>query len=568
VEGEHGNERELNIAVERERLGAERERIVAEQRELTVPEYHRLGWFDQRSLADHVARHARQRPDAVAFAGPLGTLSWAGYEAAADRVAGAIIELGLGRGDRVGVMVPDGGAVHAAFLGCEKAGVVAVGVGVRAGEREARHILAKGRAAALITVDEHRGAPTSEYFDTLRPALPDLRHHLVVPRFEHGVEAPILIDGSTAGPPPASFPDRLGPDELWLINSTSGTTGMPKCVMHTQNRWWYFHQCAVAVGDLTDDEVFMAAIPAPFGFGQWTSHFSPAYMGAPTVSMERFDTSLALELIERERVTVLCAVSTQFRMLLADPALRERDLTSLRVMYTGGEMIPYEPARAFEELTGCAILNFYGSNESGLATATRLSDPTQLRLRTAGRVLEGTEMRLFDEEDGTDVTATRSGQPGTKGPATCLGYLDDPAANAELFTADGYLLHADIVELDEEGYLSVVGRTSDIVIRGGKNISAAQVEEEIAAHPRVALAAVVAMPDEIFGERVCAFVQLNDGGTMELTELTDFLKAAGSSNEYLPERLEVVEEIPRSSGAKIAKGELRQIAAGLRAEAR
>jgi acyl-CoA synthetase len=536
-------------------------------RERAVAEYHRRGWFDQRPLADHVARHARERPDAVAFAGPLGNLTWAGYEAASNRIAGALGELGLGRGDRVGVMVPDGGAVHAAFLGCEKAGVVAVGVGVRAGEREARHILAKGRAAALITVDQHRGAPAGKHFTALQGALPDLRHHVVVPRFERGVDAPILIDGSPAGPPPAAFPDRLGPDELWLINSTSGTTGLPKCVMHTQNRWWYFHQCAVAVGDLTEDEVFMAAIPAPFGFGQWTSHFTPAYLGVPTVSMERFDTSVALELIERERVTVLCAVSTQFRMLLADPALRERDLTSLRVMYTGGEMIPYEPARAFEELTGAAILNFYGSNESGLATATRLTDPTPRRLRTAGRVLEGTEMRLFDE-DGVDVTATRRGQPGTKGPATCLGYLDDPAANAELFTADGYLLHADIVELDEEGYLTIVGRTSDIVIRGGKNISAAQVEEEIAAHPRVALAAVVAMPDEIFGERVCAFVQLNDGGTMALAELTDFLEAAGASKEHLPERLEVVEEIPRSSGAKIAKGELRQIAADLRAEAR
>jgi len=542
-----------------EEFGIDRERAAAE--------YHERGWWADDSLADHVARHARERPDAVAFAGPLGTLSWAGYETASNRIAGALGELGLGRGDRVGVLLPDGGAVHAAFLGCEKAGVVAVGVGARAGDREARHILTKGRAAALITHDEHRGRPARELLAALRADLPDLRHHVIVPRFEHGVDAPILRDGTPAGPPPTDFPDRLGPDEMWLINSTSGTTGLPKCVMHTQNRWWYFHQCAVEIGDLTEDEVFMAAIPAPFGFGQWTSHFTPAYLGVPTVSMERFDTSLALELIEREKVTVLCAVSTQFRMLLADPALRERDLTSLRLMYTGGEMIPYEPARAFEEMTGATILNFYGSNESGLATATRLSDPTSLRLRTGGRVLPGTEMRLFDE-DGADVTASRRGQPGTKGPATCLGYLDDPAANAELFTADGFLLHADIVELDDEDYLTVVGRTSDIVIRGGKNISAAQVEEEIAAHPRVALAAVVAMPDEIFGERVCAFVQLNDGGTMELAELTDFLVAAGASKEYLPERLEVVEEIPRSSGAKIAKGELRQVAANLRAESR
>src|ERR1700743_3411834 len=125
-----------------EEYGIDRERAAAE--------YHRQGWWEDRALADHVAGHARERPDAVAFAGPLGTLSWAGYEAASDRIAGALRELGLGRGDRVGVMLPDGAAVHAPFLGCEKAGVVAVGVGVRAGEREAEHILAKGRARARV----------------------------------------------------------------------------------------------------------------------------------------------------------------------------------------------------------------------------------------------------------------------------------------------------------------------------------------------------------------------------------------------------------------------------------
>src|ERR1700743_2446161 len=159
-----------------EEYGIDRERAAAE--------YHRQGWWEGAPLADHVAGHARERPDAVAFAGPLGTLSWAGYEAASNRIAGALRELGLGRGDRVGVMLPDGGAVHAAFVGCEKAGVVAVGVGVRAGGREAAHNLAKGRASALITPDEHRGTPAGEHFATLRDRLDDLRHHVVVPRFE------------------------------------------------------------------------------------------------------------------------------------------------------------------------------------------------------------------------------------------------------------------------------------------------------------------------------------------------------------------------------------------------
>ncbi len=533
---------------------------VSIDRELTA-EYHRRGWWSELALADHVARHAAGRGERDAFVGPQARISWRGYEQSANRLAAVLLELGIGRGDAVAVKLPDGAAVHAAFLACEKAGAVAVGIGARAGERETEHILSKTGALALVTYDEHRGRPVAETFARLRGELARLRHHIVVPRFELDADAAILVDGAEPAGTVREFPDRFGPDELWLVNSTSGTTGLPKCVMQAQNRWWYFHLCALDVGALDEHDIFMGAVPAPYGFGQWTSHFTPTYLGAPTVAMERFEPALALELIERERVTVLCAVSTQFRMLLNEPSIAERDLTSLRVMFTGGELIPYEPARRFEELTGARILNFYGSNESGLATATRLTDSPERRLRTGGRVLEGTELRLF--EDGRDVTASGRGQPGTKGPAVCLGYLDDADANAQLFTPDGYLLHADIVELDADGYLTVVGRTSDIVIRGGKNISAAQVEHDVAAHPRVALAAAVPIPDEVFGERVCVFVQLRDGGEMELAELTRFLLDAGASTEHLPERLVVVERMPRSSGGKLAKGELRERAARL-----
>jgi acyl-CoA synthetase len=252
-------------------------------------------------------------------------------------------------------------------------------------------------------------------------------------------------------------------------------------------------------------------------------------------------------------------------MLLADPAIERRDLSSLRVMFTGGEAIPYEPARRFEEVTGAVILNFYGSNESGFATATSVRDPQHKRLSTSGRAQPGTELRLY--ENGADVTSSGRGQPGSRGPAVCLGYLDDPQANAELFTADGFVLHADVVEIDGDGYLSVVGRKSDLIIRGGKNISAREVEDEVAAHPRVALAAAVPVPDPVFGERVCVYVELrgdgNEAPPLTLAELTKFLLARGASKETLPERLIVLDELPRSSGDKVAKAELRREAAKL-----
>jgi acyl-CoA synthetase len=354
----------------------------------------------------------------------------------------------------------------------------------------------------------------------------------------------------------------LGADELFLLNSTSGTTGLPKCVMHTQNRWIAYHRMAVEAGGFGDDEVFMSLLPAPFGFGLWTAHFTPTLLGCPTVVMERFDADVALDLIERERVTVLCCVSTQFIMLLNAQAERPRDLSSLRSMFTGGEAVPYERAAEFEAATGAPVLQFYGSNETGALSRTTASDDRDRRLRTAGRVIEEMQVRLFDPETGADITGSdRPGRPACRGPVTCLGYWADDAANAELFTDDGWMLMGDIVEIDPDGYLTVVGRTSDFIIRGGKNISAPAVEAEVGTHPAVGMVAAVAWPDPVFGERVCVYVELRAGAVLDLDDLVAHLSARGVSREWFPERLVVVDELPRSSGGKVAKGELRADAA-------
>jgi len=351
----------------------------------------------------------------------------------------------------------------------------------------------------------------------------------------------------------------MGPDELFLLNSTSGTTGLPKCVMHTQNRWFYFHQLAVEAGELVASDVFLSAIPAPFGFGLWTAHFTPAILGSPTVLADRFDAGVTLDLIERERVTVLACVSTQFIMMLEEQAARPRDLSSLRAMFTGGEAVPYERAAEFEDRTGALVLQFYGSNETGALTRTTTSDTRERRLRTAGRVIDEMHVRLYDEA-GADVTGGGGPAiPACRGPATCIGYWDDDEANGALFTADGWMLMGDVVEIDGDGYVRVVGRVSDFIIRGGKNISAPAVEEEIGTHPGVAVAAAVGVPDEIFGERVCAVVEVSPGWEgLSLDELRAHLQDRGVTKEWWPERLVVVEALPRSSGGKVAKGELRR----------
>jgi acyl-CoA synthetase len=513
------------------------------------------------ALSEVIDAHAAARPGALAFAEADERLDWSGYARRSTRLAGCLAGLGLVPGERIAVLLPDGPGVHVAYVGAEKAGLVTVGIGPRAGAAELRHLLARTRASALLSRARHRGLDLAGIVAEQRREGP-LRHHLVV---EGGLaeDAPILVDGA---PLPEPDPDSsakavaersLGPDDVFLLNSTSGTTGLPKCVVHDQRRWLAFHELAVEAGELSEDDVFLSALPTPFGFGIWTAHVTPTLLGAPTVLMAGFSAEELLRRIERHRVSVLAAVSTQFIMMLNSPELAQRNLSSLRVLFTGGEAVPFERAAEFEDRTGARVLQFYGSNETGALSRTTTRDTRDVRLRSAGHVIETMQVRLFDAQ-GHDVSASGRGQPGCRGPVTSRGYFEDPEANALLYTPDGWMLTGDVVTIDAEGVLRVVDRVADIIIRGGKNVSAAEVESAAATHPDVALCAAVAMPDPVFGERVCLYAELRPGARLTLEGLLAHLEARGVSMELRPEKLVVVDELPRSSGGKIAKGRLRE----------
>ena len=586
--------------------------------EETVRRYTEAGWWGTDTLSDIVARHAAAQADSAAFIEEDRCWDWRGYHLLSGRLAMLFASLGFERTERIVVFLPDSGLLHAAYLAAERAGLIVVGIGHRAGRAELSHLVGRCEAVAFVelleeeTDDASGNLDTSEnLFESLRSEHPQLRHHIRIAEVlgrenRSDLVASLLV--SVDDKPPEhlqansstdlQFPDRLGPSELFLLNSTSGTTGLPKCVMQTQNRWFYFHQLAESYGALTPEDRFCVAVPAPFGFGLWTTHFTPAVLGVPTILMRRFSPELMLSLIERERATVLCAVTTQFIMMLNSPDLARYDLTSLRVLFTGGEAIPPQRAQEFEEQTGAVLLNFYGSNETGVLTGTRIDDSQQVRLNTGGRPVPEMNVRLlhpdtgavlkrWDEtEYGNDVAEEQDGQiaqknqttqkpdksnigenldtetvlqgvPACRGPATTLGYYDDDAANGELFTEDGWMLMGDIVRFTDD-CLQVVGRTSDFIIRGGKNISAPAVEAEVMTHPAVRLAAAVAAPDEVFGERVAVYAELREGAALDLESLTEHLTSRGVSKEWFPEHLVIVDTIPRSSGAKMAKGELRE----------
>jgi len=506
--------------------------------------FRAAGWWSDATLSDAVRSNAENSPEQPAYVDHPGvSLNWREFDRIASSLAERLAGIGVVRGDRVAVWHRDSAAIHVLFVAIERCGAVVVGIGARAGTREVAAILRSSRPKILIS-DQERSGAAAVVADECPVSTLVLGGDAGAPQLEVDAEAKAL-----------GVDSRLGPDDVFLINSTSGTTGLPKCVVHTQNRWHYFHQKAVANGLLTSDDIFLPVIPMPFGFGIWTSHTTPIYLGATAVILHRFSATAACEAIARHKVTVLCCVSTQLTMLMAEPVCREHDLSSLRVVFAGGEALPYRPAAEFEELTGAKILQFYGSNETGMLSATTVDDSRRHRLRTAGRIVPEMAVRLFDGDH--DVTETGRGQPACRGPATSLGYLGG-TDHDKLFTRDGWMRMGDICEIDADGYLTVTGRTSDFILRGGKNISATQVEDAVTTHPAVAVAAAVAMPDAVFGEKVCLYAELADSQAIDLPELVQHLLALGVSKELLPERLIVVDELPRSSGGKIAKGQLRE----------
>ena len=324
--------------------------------------YRAQGWWSDTTLSDCVTRNATSSPDKPAYIdfhldSPGQTLTWSQFDNAATNLALVLRDLGVAAGDRVAIWHGDTAAIHVLLVAIERCGAVAVGLGARAGIREAAAILTTAGPVLLVSDAARAESAVAAAGPTVRTVTLD------------------AVD--TADPSGSESLTPVGPDEPFLINSTSGTTGLPKCVVHTQNRWHYFHQKAVANGELRSDDVFLPVIPTPFGFGIWTSHTTPIQLGATTVLIERFDAAVTCAAIERHRVTVLCCVSTQLMMMLASDASREFDLSSLRVVFTGGEPLPYSPAAQFEELPGVTTLQLCGPNETRMGRATTPRAPAR-----------------------------------------------------------------------------------------------------------------------------------------------------------------------------------------------
>jgi non-ribosomal peptide synthetase component E (peptide arylation enzyme) len=340
---------------------------------------------------------------------------------------------------------------------------------------------------------------------------------------------------------------------------TSGTTSLPKMSLWTDNNLWYFGKTWTEAVAMSFKDRAVGLAPAGTGsVGYVYAVLFPVLKGATSIIQEIWSPSAALVLLKRERATHVTAVPTQLVKMLRELGAASIDLPSLRAVTSGGATMPPEFAKRLEETWNCRIQTVYGSTDGGVALMTRLEDPKEMRHVTVGRALPLTDVKVI-AENGQSVNAGDTGEIVWRGPSKTFGYLNEAERTQEAFAVGGYFRSGDLGTMDSDGYVRIVGRAKDIIIRGGQNISPRELEEAIGLHPSVAESAVVGLPDTVYGERICAVVALRAGAALDLAQLVAFLTRSGIARFKLPERLEIVGSLPTNAAGKVSKADVRDL---------
>ena len=457
--------------------------------------------------------------------------------------------IGLQRGDAIAMQLPTARDTAVLYLAALEIGAVLVPIVHIYGPAEVGFILRQSRARFLCVPERWRGIDFLARIEALG-SLPDLERVIVLgertPPGGITLKAIEALAVETTSAATGSLPQA---DDVCLLLYTSGTTAAPKGVQHTHRTVgaeWSIPFIDGAGPYLTP---FPAGHIAGFNF-----LLRPLVTGTEMVFMDRWDPTLAAELVERHRVRLSGGTPFHLQGLLEAARRDGRDLSSLAAYGLGGTGVTPEHVAAADR-AGFAGSRSYGLTEHSTVSVGWCDMPFAQRSQTDGRLQPGSEVRIVDEL-GRDLPQGADGEILVRGPELFVGYTD-AALNAQAFSADGWFRTGDIGRLDAANCLTLTDRKKDIVIRGGENISSQEVERVLATHPAVQDVAVVAQLDARYGERVCAFVVLRRGSTLDLPDVQRHFSAAGVSRQKTPEALHVVGELPRTASGKVKKGELR-----------
>ena len=533
---------------------------------LTMSYYHTPGEIPPGvTLGEYFERTAERYSEKEALIFRERRITWGHLKLLVDRLALALIDRGIQRGDMIAILFPNRPEFIITLLAAAKLGAVSVPISERLRRKEIEYILRQTEAKAAASVSEFWGFSFSDLFQELREAIPTLHHVIVSGEKRHPGE--LIFEELVAREWEKRCPSNyyrevylkdfpVEADDLLEIIFTSGTTGTPKGVMHTHNT-----RCRSALGtatsiDLKAEDVWLIMVPLSHTTALVNAFYASVIKGSCQVLLETWKVEEAMQEITRHRVTLPIGVPTMPIMMLQRPDFDQYDFSSVRAMVLAGAPLPIEVARQIIQKMGCYVTSAYGMTETAMSNITRLDDPVEVVCETVGRPQPGMEHKVVDEKRRI-VPIGVKGEACARGQNVCIGYFQDPERTTQTIDDRGWIYSGDLATMDENGNLRIVGRIKDMIIRGGENISPTEIEDILYTYPKVAQVSVVAIPDERLGEKTCACIIPKPGEHITQEEIKAFFKDK-VAHFKIPDRVELMAEFPTTPSGKIKKNLLRE----------
>ena len=521
-------------------------------------EYRARGFWCDETIAQRFRRISSQSPFKVAIVDGNRRITYQEAQERIDNISRNLLALGLKAGGVVAFQAPNCADFVLTHVATHQIGRLFLPLHDSWRHAEIEHLMARTKAAVIVVPGVYRDFDHAAMISQMRVALPALQHGFRLDKASSDFDDFAVLTEPGRGVNSDLKPEMPDPDAPAAIMLSGGTTAMSKVSRYSSNNLLSLLGNFANAIELTHNDISAAIAPSGTGAtGYVYPILAPLLWGGTTVILPRWqDPEEAIDLIVREKCTYAVGIPTQLTRMI--PGLMNRasgEFSSLRAFANAGAPLPFETGKSIETLMGCRIQTVYGATDGGTPTMTRLTDPEDQRLCTVGRVVPGFECELRDSRG----EKTRAGEPGEiywRGPDKSWGYLGDEEATGKAFTPDNFYISGDLGAFDDKGYLKIIGRARDMILRGGRNIAPATVEEQLNSHPSVLEVAVAAMPDPELGERACAFVVLRANATLTFDEAITFLRGRHLAIWQLPERLEVMEDLPRSTGGKVAKAQL------------
>ncbi len=531
--------------------------------------YRARGYWEDRPLRDVFAEAFARFGERVAVIDGARAVTYRQLDEGSTRLALNLLDLGFQPLDRVVVQLPNVAEFVYLYFALQKIGCVPIMALPTHRYREMRQFAELSGAVACVTPDRAKDFDYTEMVGRIRAANRAVCFGIVLGKAPaEFVSLSELIERPSRRSKSELEKIPIDPEDPAVFQLSGGTTGIPKLIPRSHNDYLYNSRLASAVTGVGPEQVFLDVLPIAHnlplacpGLQGYLLHGGRFVVANSTRSEDVF------ALLERHRVTHVAVVPALLIRLINDPAIGRFDLSSLRVIQSGGQRLQPEVRRRTRELIPSVTVQENFGMAEGLLMFVRFDDPEEVRMETVGRPLSpDDEVRLVDDDD-REVAPGEVGELLARGPYTLRGYFGVPDYNARAFTSDGFYRSGDLMRLHPSGNYIVEGRKKDLINRGGEKISAEEIENLILAHPAVQNVACVPMPDPVLGERMCAFAILRNGASLSLRELAGFLLEQEIAKHKLPERLEIVGEFPLSPFGKVSKKDLAErIAQALKAE--